>query len=593
MADADTQNTGESIDPDDGDQIVPSDAADGKRVCFERFSALSALSAPISAFGAQINQPLVPPEHVPVVLQAAWSSGESNEPKMNKAPLALLYLNVLIIATCGLIYELLAGTLASYVLGDSITQFSLIIGIYLSALGVGAWLSSFIKKDLARKFIEVELGVALLGGCSAPLLFLSFAKLSWFVPILYSMVFSIGVLVGLELPLLMRILKDHLDFGDLISKVLAVDYIGALVAALLFPIFLVPNLGLVRTSLVFGIFNALVGLWGTSLLRPILPGKLTGLRIRSAVIITILVVGIIKAEWLTTLAEDSAFSQTIVYSQTTPYQRIVVTRTIRGFQLFLNGNMQFNSADEYRYHEALVHPAMSSVSKERRKRILVMGGGDGLAVRELLKYPEVEQITLVDIDPEMTKLSVNFGALAELNNHAFDDKRVEIVNDDAMIWLETIKAKYDVAVIDFPDPNSFALGKLYTTRFYRLLKRSLADDAVIGIQSTSPLLAHRSYWCIVRTMEAAGFHVHPYQAPVPSFGVWGFALAKKHAFDSPDVLPSHVETNMRYLTNDTLRSLFQLPADIRPVDVEINRLDNQALVKYYEGDAKGKPPNGG
>ena len=519
--------------------------------------------------------------------QTASADGQlAVDSKMNSAPLALLYLNVLIIATCGLIYELLAGTLASYVLGDSVTQFSLIIGVYLSALGVGAWLSSFIKKGLARKFIEVELGVALLGGTSAPLLFLTFTKLEWFVPILYMVVFSIGVLVGLELPLLMRILKDHLNFEDLISKVLAVDYIGALVASILFPIFLVPNLGLVRTSLVFGIFNALVGLWGTLLLRPILPKNLTGLRIRASIVIAILVVGIIKADKLTTLAEDSAFTQTIVYSQTTPYQRIVVTTTSRGFQLFLNGNMQFNSTDEYRYHEALVHPAMSAIPKHRRKRILIMGGGDGLAVRELLKYPDVEQITLVDIDPEMTKLSVNFPSLAELNNHAFDDPRVNVVNHDAMIWLETLKEKYDVAIIDFPDPNSFALGKLYTTRFFRLLNRSLQDDAVVGIQSTSPLLASRSYWCIIKTMEASGFYVRPYQATVPSFGVWGYALAKKQAFDYPVKLAPEVETNMRYLTNDTLQGLFRLPADIRPMDVEINRLDNQALVKYYENDAK-------
>src|SRR5439155_11253330 len=101
---------------------------------------------------------------------------------MNRVP--FLFLNVFIIATCGLIYELLAGTLASYVLGDSVTQFSLIIGIYLSALGAGAWLSRFVEERLARCFIEVELGVAILGGCSAPLLFLSFARLSYFHVIL-------------------------------------------------------------------------------------------------------------------------------------------------------------------------------------------------------------------------------------------------------------------------------------------------------------------------------------------------------------------------------------------------------------------------
>ena len=137
---------------------------------------------------------------------------------MLRAPLSLLYLNVLVIATCGLIYELLAGTLASYVLGDSVTQFSTIIGVYLSAMGVGAWVSGFVKKQLARVFLEVELGVALLGGTSAPLLFLSFTTAPYFTMVLYVIVFSIGVLVGLELPLLMRILKEHLDFGELVSR---------------------------------------------------------------------------------------------------------------------------------------------------------------------------------------------------------------------------------------------------------------------------------------------------------------------------------------------------------------------------------------
>mgnify|MGYP000983254756 CR=1 FL=1 len=189
---------------------------------------------------------------------------------MQRAPLFLLYLNVLVIATCGLIYELLAGTLASYVLGDSVTQFSIIIGVYLSAMGVGAWLSGFLTRHLARIFLEVELGVALLGGLSAPLLFFSFASAQHFTLFLYLVVFLIGTLVGLELPLLMRILKEHLDFGELVAKVLTFDYIGALLASVLFPTLFVPRLGLVRTSLLFGMLNASVALWGTWLLRPLL-----------------------------------------------------------------------------------------------------------------------------------------------------------------------------------------------------------------------------------------------------------------------------------------------------------------------------------
>ena len=198
---------------------------------------------------------------------------------MHRTP--LLFLNVLIIATCGLVYELLAGTLASYVLGDSVTQFSLIIGIYLFAMGVGSWLSRFFDTGLARRFIEVELGIAILGGFSAPLLFLSFARISYFYVVLYFVVFAIGVLVGLELPLLMRILKDNLNFKDLVSRVLAFDYIGALVASLLFPVLLVPRLGLVRTSLLFGMLNAAVGLWGTWLMRPLIKGSVMGMRGRA------------------------------------------------------------------------------------------------------------------------------------------------------------------------------------------------------------------------------------------------------------------------------------------------------------------------
>lgn len=500
---------------------------------------------------------------------------------MNRTP--VLFLNVLIIATCGLVYELLAGTLASYVLGDSVTQFSLIIGLYLFAMGVGSWLSRFVEDDLARRFVDIELGVAVLGGLSAPLLFLSFANLSYFQVILYGLVFLIGALVGLEIPLLMRILKDHLDFKELVARVLAFDYLGALVASLLFPLFLVPRLGLVRTSLVFGIFNAGVALWGTWLLRLLIKGSVSGLRGRSAIVISLLLVALIKADVLTSLAEDAMFADDIVYSKTTSYQRIVVTRNRAGFQLFLNGNLQFSSADEYRYHEALVHPPMTLASEGGRevRRVLVLGGGDGLALREILKHPSVEEVTLVDLDPDMTRLAGRFPPLARLNRNAFDDPRVRVVNQDAMIWLESDVPPFDAAIIDFPDPNSFALGKLYTTRFYRMLKTRLAPDAAVSVQSTSPLFARNSFWCIVRTIEAAGFHVRPYYTAVPSFGVWGFALARRAPFDIPARAPG---VELKFLDNQSLAAMFALSADLGPVPVEINRLDNQSLVRYYEAE---------
>jgi spermidine synthase len=501
---------------------------------------------------------------------------------MNRAPLFLLYLNVLIVATCGLIYELLAGTLASYLLGDSVTQFSLVIGLYLSAMGAGAWLSKYITRQLAACFIEVELAVAIVGGFSAPLLFVAFGAIDWFRPLLFGMVFVIGTLVGLELPLLMRILKEHVDFDDLVSRVLTFDYIGALLASLLFPILLVPHLGLVRTSLVFGILNASVGIWGSFLLSPLMtPRRATGLRSRGVLVIGLLVAGVIKADALTRYAEEQQLSASIVHAETSPYQRILITQNRSGFQLFLNGHLQFNSADEYRYHEALVHPPMSAVTTP--KRVLVLGGGDGLAVREVLKHPSVEQVTLVDLDPSMTTLSDRFPPLADLSQQAMRDPRVKVFNADAFVWAgQQTGEPYDVILIDFPDPTSFSVGKLYTSYFYRRIHPLLADNGRIGIQCTSPLVAPQSYWCILNTMKDAGFHVQPYHASVPTFGIWGFALAGKRPLESEPRLAANLSGPLRFLNSRTMSDLFSIPNDLTPYDSEVNRLNNQALVQYYD-----------
>lgn len=501
---------------------------------------------------------------------------------MNRAPLILLYLNVLVIATCGLIYELLASTLASYLLGDSVTQFSLVIGVYLSALGVGAWLSRYVEEKLARTFIEIELALALLGGFSAPMLFMAFAWVEWFRLSLFGLVFIIGIFVGLELPLLMRILKEHLDFSDLVSRVLTFDYIGALFASVLFPILLVPYFGLVRTSLVFGLLNALVALWGTYLLRPILnPKGLGALRGRAILVMGLLFVGLIKAESMTTVAEEVMLGNSIVYSKQTPFQRILVTKNARGFQLHLNGHLQFNSADEYRYHEALVHPVMSSL--EQPTKILVLGGGDGLAVREILKYSGVEAVTLVDIDPGMTDLATHFPAIAELNQNALSDPRVTVINTDAFMWVSKSTEVYDAVVIDFPDPTSYSVGKLYTTRFFTLLRQRLTPNAWLGIQCTSPLVAPQSYWCILNSLQASGFDVVPYCTSVPTFGIWGFALAAPSIqvpFQVPELkIPAE---QLRYLNAATMESMFTLPADIQPRETELNQLNNQILVRYYD-----------
>jgi len=492
----------------------------------------------------------------------------------------LLLVTAMVIAVCGLVYELLAGTLASYLLGDSITQFSTVIGVYLSAMGLGSWLSGKVERDVARRFVEIELCVAVVGGSAAPILFLAFGHVSFFRPVLYAIVTLVGTLVGLEIPLLLRVLKDQYEFKDLIARVLTVDYLGALVASLLFPIFLVPRLGIVRTGLLFGVLNALVALYSTHLLRQAIPRR-RDLQIKAAVIIALLVAGAAMAERLTALAEEGMYADEVIFARSTPYQRIVITRGRASFQLFLNGNLQFSSADEHRYHEALVHPALSLAPAARR--VLVLGGGDGLAARELLKYPDLAEIVLVDLDPAMTRIAAELPLLREQNKGSFLSPRVHVVNEDAYVWLGADHGRFDAAIVDFPDPNNFALGKLYTTRFYRMLKKALAPGAPAVVQSTSPLMARTSFWCVAGTLEAAGFFTRAYHVAVPSFGEWGYVLAREAPFEVPTRL---APVPLAYLNDAVLPTLFVFPTDMSRVHTEVNRLDNQILVSYYDREWK-------
>lgn len=490
---------------------------------------------------------------------------------------ALLF-SVFVIASCGLAYELIAGALSSYLLGDSVTQFSTVIGTYLFAMGVGSWLSKYITRDLIGRFIQIELMVGLLGGFSAVGLFLVFTWLAGpFKLLLYLVVFAVGVLVGLEIPLVMRILKRELAFKDLVSQVLTFDYLGALAVSILFPLFLAPQLGMLRTGLLFGVLNVAVALWALHLFRDQLPGR-RWLAVQSWSVCALLLGGFAGAGQLTTLAETHLYADEIVYAETTPYQRIVVTRWRDDLRLFLNNNLQFSSHDEYRYHEALVHPGLASLPGA--KRVLVLGGGDGLAVREILKYPNVEAVTLVDLDPAMTDLFSSAPQLVALNGGALKSERIKVVNADALQWLEESREFFDFIVIDFPDPANFALGKLYTSAFYRLLEKRLSARGLIVVQSTSPLYARQSFWCVVTTLEDVGFKTAPYHALVPSFGEWGFIIAGRQDF--VPAVPASLPT--RFLTPETLPGLFSFPADMARLPAEVNRLNNQVLVRYFEAE---------
>ncbi len=497
---------------------------------------------------------------------------------------ALLLASVFLIAACGLAYELAAGALASYLLGDSVLQFSTVIGAYLFALGIGSYLSRFVERQLVAQFLRIELLVAVVGGLLPMGLFATHSLLppgseGVFRVLLYALVLLVGSLVGLEIPLVMRILKtrsggERASLRELVSQVLTFDYLGALLVALAFPLLLVPHLGLVRTGLFFGLLNWAVALWALWMFRHELRA-LHAHALACAAALALLLLAWGGAERLTQWAEQRFYGESIVLRQSSPYQRVVVTQGRTGVKLYLNGNLQFHERDEYRYHEALVHPALAAHGAPRR--VLVLGGGDGLAVREILRYPEVQEVVLVELDEQITRLAQG-PVLAPLNHDALRHPKVKVVHADAYAWLETQPGQsFDVVIADFPDPSNHALAKLYSTSFYQRVLEHLNASGFLVVQSTSPLVARQSFWTVVDTLEAVGLQTTPYHANVPSFGEWGFVLAGHRRWQAPRQLPE----GLRFLTPTTLPLMMSFPPDMDRVEGGVNRLSDPVLVQHF------------
>ena len=327
-----------------------------------------------------------------------------------------------------------------------------------------------------------------------------------------------------------------------------------------------------------GRLNVAVALWTLWHFRAELPAY-KGQRARAVAVLAMLSLGFLMSERLTMWSEKRLFGDQIVQAVTTPYQRLVVTRWKDDTRLYINGNLQFSSRDEHRYHEALVHPVMAALP--RAKEVLILGGGDGMALREVLKYEGVKAVTLVDLDPQMTQLFRDSGELSQLNAHSFHDPRVSIVNMDAAQWLETAEASFDAVIVDFPDPSNYGLGKLYSVPFYRMLARHVRAGGLVSVQSTSPYYAPHAFWSIEATLKESGWHVRPYHAYVPSFGEWGFMLASREPGYAP---PESIPVATRFLTPASMRQLFEFPPDMSRMAVEANYLNTQPLVRYFEQD---------
>jgi spermidine synthase len=493
----------------------------------------------------------------------------------------VLLFSVFIVAASGLVYELIAGAVSSYLLGDAVTQFSLVIGVFLSAMGIGSYFAQFVQKDLLFWFVKLELLIALIGGVSSILIFATSAFLnSIFMVVFYSLCASIGALVGAEIPLLIRILKEEETVEQALSNVLALDYLGALAGSILFPFVVLPWIGVSRASIVFGLLNLMVAWLGAKLLPTHLFHRLK----IDFIMVSIVLVGVFfSSNRLVHFFEDILYQDEIIYAKDTKYQRIILTRWNDDIRLYLNGHIQFSSIDEFRYHESLVHPAMAAMI-EPPKEILVLGGGDGLVVRELLKYDSVTKIDLVDIDPTITQLAKERPELRSLNKNSLFSDRLSIVHHDAMMFLQESTQFYDLVVVDLPDPNTEALSKLYSTVFYSLVYRRLSDDGIMVTQATSPFFANKAFWCIVQTMETAFSEqvikgaVYPYHVNVPSFGEWGFVLAAKRTKKWDDI---EITVETRFLTTERIPSLFVFGRDIERVESESNQLLHPILYHYY------------
>lgn len=495
----------------------------------------------------------------------------------------LLLSSVFIVAACGLVYELIAGAVSSYLLGDAVTQFSLVIGVFLCAMGIGSYFSKLITKGLIKTFVEIEIWVGLAGGMASIIMFaVSALAESLFPVVFYGLCVLIGVFIGIEIPLLIRIINEKSNVSEAVSNVLALDYIGALAGSLLFPFVVLPFVGLSRSSVVFGILNLCVAAAGLRLV----PKPRKWIAIRLAIVMVLLFSALVYSKRLVGFLEDMLYQDSIIYAETTPYQRIVLTRWRDDVRLYLNGHLQFCSIDEARYHECLVIPAMEALPTP--ENVLILGGGDGLAAREVLKYPHVEKIVVVDIDPAITTISRTRPELVDLNQGALNSDRVQIVNQDAMKYLEESREFFDVILIDLPDPNTDTLAKLYSTAFYTLCARRLNLNGVMTTQATSPFYAPDAFWCIERTMSASGgieggassLITAPYHVNVPSFGEWGFVMASRREIRTSILKPS-VPT--RYLNPEAMNALFEFGKDMEPrPGLLINRLDDPILFRYYQ-----------
>ncbi len=501
---------------------------------------------------------------------------------ISRQQISVLQISVLIVAVCGIVYELLIATVSSYLLGDSVRQFSITIGLFMAAMGLGAFITKYFSNNLIERFVVIEVLIALVGGLSCVILFLVFPYTVFYQPVMYGLIIVIGSLVGMEIPILTRILSWNHDIKHSIANVLSLDYFGALIGSIAFPLFLLPFFGLFRASFFIGFINILIAIITIAAFTKLLVQRQL-LWVVSAAIASVLALSFFYSYRITTFAESQLYADQIIFEKQTRFQKIIVTRDqSTGFhRLFIDGHIQFAEVDEYRYHEALVHPVLSS--SPVKKKVLILGGGDGMAAREVLKYSEVELINLVDIDKEMTRFCGTFPAIRRINEDSLTNPKVRVQNVDAWQFVRDSRLLYDIIIVDLPDPHNESLNKLYSLEFYTLLKARLIPEGMLVTQSTSPLVTTNVFWSIGSTLQAAGMQTFSYQISLPSFsGNWGFTIAREGV--RPPLQFTIPEEKTRFLTSEVMARAGVFGKDELASNTIINSIFKPQLYLTYNKD---------
>ncbi len=502
------------------------------------------------------------------------------------------YLKLSLFATgfAGIVAEFVLATLASYLIGNPIIQWTLVMSVMLFSMGLGSRVSKYLHNNLLDTFIGIEFLLSLICASSAAISY-SVAPFTIHTSlIIYFIALVIGLLIGMEIPLVTRINESYETLRLNIASVMEYDYYGALAGGLLFAFFALPKLGLTYTPVALGMINFFIAsilLWKFNHLI-----RYKGLLIYSfAIIAGLMLTLLFFIKPIILYGEQGRYRDKIIYDKQTKYQKIVITQWKKFYWLFLNGHEQFSSYDEERYHEPMVHPALFVTPSPRS--VLILGGGDGLAAREVLKHKEVEQITIVDIDPDMTDLAKTHPVFRKLNRESMINPKVKIINQDAYRFLQTNENLYDVVIVDLPDPNSIQLARLYSKGFYKLCERHLAKYGVIVTQSASPLYTKKAFLTIIKTMEAAGFTILPYHNQIPTMGEWSWCMGVREELMTREKLKKMVQQldfskiPTRFLNHDAMISMVHFGKGIFDTKekLKINTELNPVLDQYYREGA--------